>query len=180
MFTIERIKVKGSGLHAAEQLVKDQPGEWGYLGSGVYGTVYGCKDKDWVYKVGKVSCNGPYLSYIKQLSKLETHNPYTPEIYGVRIYEGKPDSGFVVAMERLKPLDGSGRTKAWAFKDFMQEFRMDRGLASLGIRLDVPAQLSELSKVLLTAKKNSRGSWDMHQGNFMMRKKQLVVTDPLA
>ena len=181
MFNIERIKVKRHGYDAAEQLVKDQPGQWDCIGSGVYGTVYGCKGKDWVYKVSKVSCNKPYLSYIKQLSKLTAHNPYTPEIYGVRIYEGDDnDDGFVVAMERLSSLNGAGRTRAWAFKDFMEDTSMSKDFAVLGIRLDVPPSIAELTKVLKAAKKQSRGGWDLHMGNFMMREKQLVVTDPLA
>lgn len=184
-FKIEKIRTSGNGLDAAHKLIKDQPGEWKYIGSGVYGTVYGNKDKDWVYKVGDLNDNDGYLSYIKQLSKQKKHNPFTPEIYGVRFYIGPRFSGFVVAMERLKPMPQRGRGKVWALVDFIEadNRRSDHfgPLRELGVKIEFPDHLEEAVTLLRRAKKQSKwANWDLHMGNFMMREKQLVITDPLA
>ena len=185
-FKIEKIRTNGNGLDAAHQLVKDQPGDWRHIGSGVYGTVYGCKDKDWVYKVGDLSDNDGYLSYLTQLSNLKEHNPFTPKIYGVRFYVGKYFSGFVVAMERLKPIPQRGRGKVWALSDFIEgngssDLKRVNDLSELGVKVEFPKPLEEVIGLLRRAKKQSKwASWDLHMGNFMMRDRQLVITDPLA
>lgn len=185
-FKVEKIRVKGSGYQAAVQLIEDQPGDWGKIGSGVFGTVYGCKDKDWVYKVGNLNDNTGYLSYLNQLSTLEEHNPYTPEIYGVRFYKGTTSSAFVVAMERLTPMPQRGRGKVWALSDFIEgsansDMKRIKDLQELGVKVEFPKPLEEVIELLHQAKKKSKwASWDLHMGNFMMRGKQLVITDPLA
>lgn len=186
LFKIEKIKVKGSGYDAAQNLIDEQPGVWDYIGSGLCARVYGNESKDWVYKIGLMEGNHGYLSYLKQLSKQKKHNPYTPKIYGVRYYIGDVDSAFVVAIERLKEV----RTKKDLYKvdvladlirvdgEFDEEFKEE-----LKIKDEKRIkEVMEMIQILNLALKQSMEEcfWDLHSGNFMKRGRQLVVTDPLV
>lgn len=189
MFKIETIEVDGDAdkaFDAARGLVKAQ-GKYRRIGSGAYGTVYGLKNSDVVYKVGDLSDNEGYLEYIKELAKCKKHNPYTPRIYGVRIYKAKEDDcwgddagAFVVAMEKLKPSKrGMHRIVSWFCDELEDNYRRDPAPAELGIKFP-PALTEVLALLRRAADRCSYASWDLHGGNFMVRGDQVVVTDPLA
>lgn len=190
MFTIEKFEVKGNAESTAMAMVKAQ-GAKKKLGFGSYGTVYGSRDSDVVYKIGDATDNEGYLAFIKVLAKQKTQNPYFPKIYGVRFIKGKEgdywggsNKVFVVAMEKLKPLPNKMREVCEIFEE---EVRTDcystnkrNADALLGIKRKVPKQLLEAFDALRTAYKSGDCSWDLHSGNFMVRGKQVVCTDPLC
>ncbi len=184
MFKIEHIEVDESmsAETAAHKLVKEQ-GKYKTIGSGSYAMVYGAKNSPIVYKVGDAEEDEGYMSYLKVLSKQKKQNPFAPVIYGVRIYtdyDGR--SYFVVAMERLKPVKGHIRDVIQFFQDTLDDsdiYDINGSIPLLGIT--VPKPLQEMTHLLDRAGQSCRhASYDFHCGNFMMRDKQLVVTDPLA
>lgn len=193
MFAVEKYEVKQEAYSVAKEMIKAQ-GKYKAIGSGAYGTVYGSKDSKVVYKVGDTSDNVGYLSYIKVLAKQKKHNPFLPKIYGVRFIRSKSgDEVFVVAMEKLEPLArGMGDVCDW-FEDELQreDFHWNKSRDKvedlLGVKRSLPKPLTEALEVLRKAYKESNGGrrwdsadWDLHGGNFMMRGRQIVVTDPLA
>lgn len=192
MFAVEKFKVKQEAREVAEKMIKAQ-GKYKAIGSGAYGVVYGSKDSKVVYKVGDTSDNVGYLAYIKVLSKQKKHNPFLPKVYGVRfIKDADGDEVFVVAMERLEPLKrGMSDICDWFEDELVENDRWgsdtNKVEAALGVKKIVPKPLTEALEVLRKAHNESNSGrrwdcadWDLHSGNFMMRGRQIVVTDPLA
>lgn len=188
MFTIETIKTKNFALAEIESLIKAQ-GKYKVVGRGAYATVYGSKESDIIYKVGEVSSNQPYLSYVKVLSRLKKHNPFTPKIYGVRFYKGKKsrdnywvdDSDyFVVAMERLNTAKGKASQVHNWFDTMLGGWAEDMSQEILGVKMIIPEQLQHAMDILKASIRKSNGCFDFHKGNFMMRGNQVVITDPLS
>lgn len=185
MFAIEKYTVEADACGVSREMIRAQ-GNYRELGSGLYGTVYGCKDRDVVYKIGEVGTNDGYLAYISAMSELKQHNPFLPKIYGVRFIKDKRGREyFVVAMERLTAL----RAHEYDCAEFLKEMTIygsDTVVGSaakkIGIKVNVPKELVQAIKVVRRAKELAGRSvyWDMHYGNFMMRGKQIVITDPLA
>jgi hypothetical protein len=191
MFAIEKLDVAGKkdAEKAAKEMINAQHKKMKFLGSGCYGSVYGAKDSDVVYKIGKVSSNKPYLSYIKVLAKQKKHNPYTPKVYGVRyIKDQRGMTVFVVAMEKLTALPRDMYDVASYFEGELEYGGNDDSKQDaekvLGIVRKVPKQLNEAMSILRNAFDEAGGkwdaNWDLHEGNFMMRGKQVVCTDPLS
>ena len=183
MFKIEKYKVNGDARNVAQTMIRAQ-GEIRYLGSGIYGRVYGCKTNGLVYKTGEVDGNDGYLAYIKVLSKQNTHNPYLPKIYGVRFIKGDSGRGvFVVAMEKLSELRDSSAVD-WIRNAVGDGGRHSNESARLwGVKGKTPRELDEAIKVLKKAHRkavSAGADWDLHSGNIMQRGRQLVITDPLA
>lgn len=184
MFAVEKFKVKGDAYEIAKKMVKAQ-GNAKFMDSGAYGSVYGAKGSNVVYKIGNADDNEGYLAFIKVLAKQKTQNPFLPKVYGLRfIKDNEGDHYFVVAMERLKELPrGMGHVCDW-FEDELRGSSSGGGTAEkmLGVKKSMPKPLKEALDVLRKAYKEggSYVDWDLHRGNFMMRNKQIVVTDPLA
>ena len=186
MFEIERYKIKGDAYYTAKEMIRAQGAET-CLGSGAYGRVYGSNKSDVVYKMGDASDNEGYLAFIKTLSKQKTHNPYLPRIYGVRfIKDSKGNEYFVVAMERLQSLPSKYYRVAKLMDDMITEDNKDRNDAEVekivGIKRSVPKELTQAIRVLRAAYNSNKRNldWDLHSGNFMLRGRQVVVTDPLC
>jgi hypothetical protein len=169
-------------------------GEYNYIGSGAFGTVYGSIDSKIVYNFGEYSSNRAYLSFVTELSKLKKHNAFLPMIHGVRIYNaGKGHKKyFVAAMERLNSVgwnspgfDVAQSIITRMIRDKNSTTNPD-SLDCMGINIQRTPDLIEAVKVVQTAHKNAnRGrisaDYDLHSGNFMLRDRtQLVVIDPLA
>jgi hypothetical protein len=195
MFKTETIKCKGkkSAMDTATEMVKAQAEGMRMIGSGCYGYVYGVKGSDVVYKVGDANDNAGYLSYIDQLKRTKKHNPFTPKIYGVRIYEGVyGEKAFVVAMERLTPHKSNAqrimmhKVASWFEDNLTEDYdRTDMSCPALGVQVTMPDALTECVAMIRKAYDNGRffGDWvdyDFHAGNFMFRGKQVVCIDPLA
>lgn len=185
MFAIEKHTVKKDAYGFVQTMIKAQ-GEFRRLGSGAYGVVYGSKKSNIVYKVGEVSDNDGYIAFIKTLAKQKTHNPYLPRVYGVRFIKDKRgDEYFVVAMERLQELPGRLEDAADMLRDLLEEEKgiEDAAAKQLGIKMTVPKELKAAIKILKQAYKEASktyADWDLHFGNFMVRGRQIVVTDPLC
>ena len=187
MFTIEKHTVDKNAEKFAQEMIKAQ-GKYKYLGSGSYGTVYGAKGSNVVYKLGDASDNTGYIAFIKTLAKQKTQNPFMPKVYGVRfIKDENGDEVFVVAMERLQHLPRDKRTVVDFFCNELEDDGNDltQGEKMLGVKRLVPKPLKEALDILRIAHRNSgsgwdSAGWDLHAGNFMMRGQQVVCTDPLA
>lgn len=185
MFSIEKHTVNTDSYNWIKDMIKAQ-GEYHRLGSGAYGVVYGSRKSDIVYKVGEVDGNEGYISFIKVLSRVKTHNPYLPKVYGVRfIKDRRGNEYFVVALERLQELPGRMEDAAEMMRDILQEDEefKDQAASVLGITYKVPRELKQAIKILKQAHKEASktyADWDLHLGNFMARGRQLVVTDPLC
>ena len=185
--TIEKVNTTGVPFKDARNLIKAQ-GKFKRIGTGAFGEVYGSKNSNLVYKIGEVYENEPYLAYIKTVITQKEHNPFTPKIYGVRIYQNKKedeDSYFVVCMEKLKPIDRNDhRVYRWFSDQLETSSDSSRNAIAeqmLGIKTVVPPAVSNALKLLKKAwRKSKQGDWDLHSGNFMKRGKQIVITDPLA
>lgn len=205
MFEIERIKVpkrttsdpwdNDSSAYSAlmDMIIHQGGGDYKRIGSGAFGTVYGMDSSPIVYKFGDVDENKGYLSFVKELRKLKIDNPYFPKIHGMRIYEcGRKDQWFVVAMERLEERSADLYPAIDTLEGLLREKAESRRINStsvtgeqmLGIKVtrQVPPALTQAIDVLHRAYSRSGGEvdWDLHGGNFMWRKKQLVIIDPLA
>jgi hypothetical protein len=199
MFKIETVKVdptlysthaKYEKLYPTEAAaihLVDSQGKYTNIGSGAFGTVYGCRDTNIVYKVGEVKYNTAYLSYVRELLRLKTPNKFLPAIYGCRIFKHRGDSHFVVAMERLKEGKGNAYYDAvdcmqcviqdddWdAYKDIPAKFIINIG--------DLKKATKVIDKAYNTAiKSDDCVELDLHSGNFMLRgKNEIVITDPIA
>jgi len=200
MFKIETIKVdpklyknhseykRLDPTEAAANHLVDSQGDYARIGSGSYGTVYGCRDTNIVYKVGEVGYNTAYLSYVRELSRLKTPNKFLPTIYGCRIFKHRGASHFVVAMERLRPGSGSSFYNAVSQFEELLEYddRTNSAPDILGITRTIPKTVVDAVKVVKRAyyrasSKSHDTEWDLHHGNFMMRgKNEIVITDPIA
>jgi len=190
MFEIETLDA-ADGTEAydqAEEMIEAQ-GATTYLGSGLYGRVFGSPDNDVVYKISHVCDNDGYIAYVKTLAQQKTHNPYTPKIYGVRFIVSKQNEVMVVAMEKLAPLTKAEDNIPYWFSDTLHRRNFHDVMteptvrARLGItNRTLPKPLSEAIKVLKASKSKCNKSigWDLHKGNFMLRGQQIVCTDPLA
>ena len=185
MFEIEKHTVDQDARSWVTEMIRSQ-GDFRRLGSGAYGVVYGSRKSNIVYKMGEVNDNDGYLAFIKVLAKQKKHNPYLPRVYGVRFIKDKNcNEYFVVAMERLQELPGRMEDAADLLRDILVEEKgiEDAAAAQLGIKMSVPAELKTAIRVLKQAYKEASKSyadWDLHNGNFMVRGRQLVVTDPLC
>ena len=180
MFTIQEVKVKEYPEIFVHKMIKK--GKYRRIGSGAYADVYAKSKADkQVIKVGEVKRNKGYLGYLRMLAKQKTHNPFTPKITEVVFYTMRgEDAYFVVKMERLTRLPD----RLESVVDWFEEELDDRcygsyALRVLGIQEKLPLNLKNLLKLLRKAEVASKGRFDMHYGNFMMRGKQIVCTDPL-
>lgn len=187
-FPIEIIKVKRKDCpkEAACDMIHSN-GRLKLLGTGGYANVWGSKRSNIVYKVGKWEHYDGYMAYIKMLHKHCVENPYLPKIYGMRVYSNSKESYYVIAMEKLKKLPYSMRHIVDAFEEVWETWtyneRVHEGRKMLGIKMAVvyPKGMKEALDVVRDAKKSSRLiGYDVHDGNFMLRGKQVVITDPLC
>ena len=202
MFNIETFKVEEDPYKLAKEMIKAQLGKKArIIGSGVYGAVWSAKSSDIVYKIGDAENNDGYLSFIKVLAKQKTHNPFFPKIYGLRyIKRANPyhslESTFVVAMEKLNRLKDRNNAVTSFFNNELvddefddEEFddeEYDNARKILGVKQIIPKPLKTALSVLREAKKLGNSErrfgvvWDLHEGNFMQRGNQIVITDPLS
>lgn len=186
MFTIEKIKIKREDKEqhphrAALSMIKAQ-GKFKCIGSGACAQVYGAKDSNIVYKVGEYDSSDGYVAYLKAIRKSASKNPFFPKIHGMRVYSNDHfEDIYVVAMERLTTLPRKMYSICDHFEKLVCDDYDDIGCKLLGIKTVMPKHLKHAITVLKNAKRSSRYiDFDLHDGNFMMRGSQIVVTDPLA
>lgn len=191
--------VNMSAYDATTAMIKNQEGNPSYIASGAFGTVYGAKGSDIVYKVGDCRNNDGYLSFLKTVAfHGSKDNPFLPKIFGIRFImdrESKNDSRFVVALERLKDAGSklnsyssvydpeqrelynllkyaAGEQQTFDYSD--KEFNKTLSKQSAKNR----EYILEVGKLIKMAK--GENCIDMHNGNVMFRGNQMVVTDPIA
>lgn len=162
-----------------------------FLGDGACATVY--KGKDCVYKIGTVKDNQAYLAYIQTIAESGIQNPFLPKVFGVRIV----DKNMIVALEELSDEFYGGDMKEkigishheletlceWIAYDTDGDNQKRIDEYSLKIKEKFRNELMAAAYIVAATTKspNSKGCrFDMHSGNFMLRGKQVVITDPLC
>jgi hypothetical protein len=176
MFTVEKFTVKQNAYDTAKKMIKAQHKKMKFLGSGCFGSVFGAKDSDIVYKIGEVENNAGYLAFIKTLAKQKKQNAFMPKVFGVRYIKDKDgEEVFVVAMEKLTEL----KHGMYSVVDCIEELLGAGG--DDGYSDDTRSAEKSLGILHSAHSISDYGvDWDLHSGNFMMRGKQVVCTDPLA
>jgi len=170
------------------------------LGEGAFATVIGSPSGKTVFKIGADDGDGPYtdvrcdayLNYLKVICK-DQANPFFPKIKSATVYHRGEEYAYIIEMERLTSLeDGKNRNKLGATErhlfDVLQDDESLEGMArNAELMLKLAPELKRNKKVtsLLTMfKKLSEliEDWgsDIHDGNIMLRGRQLVITDPIA
>lgn len=181
LFPIEHYRHEGDAASIARHMVDCQHAD--YVGSGICARVYVNSRRKVAYKIGTVEANEGYLAYINVLAKQEKHNPYTPKIYGVRYIRGYDDGEvFVVAMEALETLNYYRYTDAVNILGKYLEYGADRVdvMAMIGFRFDPSPELVQAREILQETYRTGQAGWDLHDGNFMLRGEQIVITDPFV
>lgn len=169
------------------------------IGSGCYARVY-AKSRTRVVKIG-YSLTDNYLRFAERVIQLKNPNPFLPRIHHLTFYRSKTNKrrGFyVIEMERLHTLQDKMEWKdihhavgqietilhhPKGVKGYITDIKRSfmGGVLNISDNINIPDGLDEAVRVIQAAKKSSkRTTWDIHEYNVMMRKTQLVVTDPLS
>lgn len=181
LFPVEQYKVDGDADDVARKMIDFQGAH--YVGSGICARVYVNKRSKIAYKMGTVTANGGYISYVRTLANQKQQNPFTPKIYGMRYLRGWYDSEvFVVAMEALEELDYRKSTMATLLGRYLEygESHVFGDFAGMGMSVNLSPELVQAREILHEAYSLGDAGWDLHDGNFMMRGNQMVVTDPFV
>jgi hypothetical protein len=181
------------------KIQEDLVGKMKEIGAGCYARVYG-KSKTRVIKIG-YSLTDSYLRFLEKVIQLKKPNPFLPRIYNLTFYKSKTNKrrGFyVVEMERLHSLQDKmswsnihqavGQIESVLYhpkgvKGYLADIKRSflGGVLDLADSIIIPDGLEEAVRVIQAAKKSSKHtSWDIHEYNVMMRKTQVVITDPLS
>lgn len=149
--------------------------KWVLLGAGIQAVVY--SDRKYAYKHCRFNTN--YVKWLLDLRKNKLlDNPYVPKVYKIYVDKNKKDC--LVQMELLSP----------GHVDIMEE----KSSWFEGVTIDLQdgdyhkKRLNRFEKVAkhvadFINKQERAGNTvclDMHSGNVMMRRNQLVITDPVV
>jgi hypothetical protein len=164
------------------------------LGNGCFATAY-ASGKDQVIKVS-VGNDWGYMSFLEAMQQMPAQNPWFPRIHWVRVFmdeSGLSDNNRIVTcLERLdRPWESSGFVdkftdpNAALWTEYVTickeiEAHMDRPATRQQDWIMNNAELMDALKVVKRAMKMSDRGTDMHCGNFMVRGRQLVITDPIG
>lgn len=155
------------------------------IGDGLYSRVYSSDKHDFVIKVTKGIDKG-YWHFINAVRMLGEGNPYLPRIHKVVAFK---ENGFdnilcyATFMEKLKP---TKKRTSWAdagTSGDMAAKAVRNAVSNAKHCNDWPVRKDkrDLIALLLIARDQYDASWfDFHQGNVMLRGRQLVITDPIA
>jgi hypothetical protein len=182
MFEIKQVKVTDED-HDRVALASFKKRGIRMLDGGAYATVFSAPKSNTVFKLGKDG--DPYFNFVKELAKLERHNPYLPRIHKVTVFKlSASDFSYVVEMERLDPWRRGTHYLDPYFLDsniykneerFKSAWREEFG--------GTPSRhLLRAIDLIKRAKKRygSGADYDFHGDNVMMRGNQFVITDPLG
>ena len=143
------------------------------IGDGCWAYVYAHSEDDKVIKTGKTGNNIGYLSYIEELSKQRRHNPNTPLIHSLTIYENAEGySEFVLIMERLEHWNCKTAKFKALFEDLQAALHDKKAIV-------VPRDLREALTIVRRAQQASGNPFDLAAFNTMIRGDTLVITDPI-
>lgn len=189
LFNIE-ITETNCAEHDADELVDGLT----KLGNGCFATAY-ASGRDQVIKVS-VGNDWGYMSFLEAMSRMKSHNPWLPRIHWVRVFMGRSgrdsDSRIVTCLERLeRPWDSSGDVEDLSQKNAPLwqvyatmckeiEGHVDRPETRQQDWIKRNPQLREALAVIHVAMASSGRGTDLHCGNFMVRGRQLVITDPIG
>jgi hypothetical protein len=153
------------------------------LGRGCFAGVWP-SDHGRVVRISHSISDWGYLSYLEQIQAISGFNPWVPRVYGAEIWmDNRGAMCMMVEMERLtRPWDewGYGGGEWSPFLKIIQEVDDYVCGVSRFDWIEDNVQLMQVIRAIKRAKQISGCDVDMHNGNFMMRGIQLVVTDPLG
>lgn len=146
------------------------------LGAGVFGEVYGSEKHNNVVKLGKrgKADSDGYVAFAQRVhagqygrDEGRARSPSLPKIFHFK----RRSSWYVAVLEKLTPLEGETEAERNSLLLIVQ------GTA------EAPKNLPRYATAAAELVRDiSREGWsvDMHAGNFLMRGKTVVITDPLA
>lgn len=174
MFPIYKIKVPAHPLDFCD-MVLDAAG-MEVIGHGFFAEVFGKPHCDRVYKIAEWSEADGYCTFLRTLSQQAQQNPFLPKVFGVWIIsypENENCQYYLAALEKLTPYEDS--------PDSVELASAVRQMLAAGIQLPAEPDALEQALSLLAATKQEsfHDCFDIHNGNIMLRQKQLVITDPL-
>ena len=162
------------------------------IGSGLYGKVYSSDLTPYVVKVFRGMDIG-YMKLLEFRKILNIHNRFLPRVYDVVFYRHLEEDGSVsedanlhtgvVKMEKLKHRrdyqvwDGKFATLARFLGSKIQHPEDYNGFHNPEFE-----ETAALIRLVYeeTIKEDDTMSYDIHSGNIMLRKGQIVITDPIA
>lgn len=144
------------------------------LGRGAYSIAYAL-NKTHALKVTKRT-DAAALDWLTAVQSIQ-HNKYVPQLQYLRTFTTK-GKAFVTIMERLKPWRGDSYSNTiCGLRDLASNPRgteYSRKLYNDPDAIEVASVIEELTRF------GGEHNHDMHDGNFMLRGKQLVITDPIC
>lgn len=161
--------------------------DWVRLDSGSFGTCYrNVHDDSVIMKVGSISENGPYLTFLEHVVNLGENNKYLPVIYHVHfIYndEYRNSGVFLVEMERLHHMKDcdEDKVKSKIYNKIYNAIELNdhKAISTMNAELKAACLLVKHSFNVSENKGHDPGV-DLHSYNVMMRKGTCVITDPLS
>ena len=170
-FKIKTVKGKNT-KQSANNLAKNLK----QIGAGHFDIVYGRDDVEFVVKIGNQENIG-YIGYLQSLAEYNGKNPYFPKIYDVTFFEDEKDENkfwYAVRMERL--------VHGWS-SEYNDKFRKDVNtlIAIVCGTASGNEHLNSVYRVVRRALDISQcNTTDLHEGNMMLRGKQIVLIDPIS
>jgi len=150
-------------------------------GTGAYAQCFESKlDPNVVFKIGDPK-DDPYWIYVEHLSQTRATNPVLPKIYhAIRLTDRSEIDQYIVVMERLRPANRQEKQaldRLWKHLDFYMDGQM---IPTYGVTID--PNIARALKFVNEARKSRRGNhwFDLHDGNWMFRKNQVVLIDPIG
>lgn len=148
------------------------------ISNGCFAGVYQ-RDADSVLKIGRTELDG-WLKYAELCQCASEHNPAFLRVYWHRLLSG---SGYVAEIEALQHHPGrfdDSLLPRWLrnVKEYLQ-VRFYPGIANCPDMSDAPANVVAALDAIAAYSGAGHGP-DLHNGNWMLRGDQVVITDPLA
>ena len=144
------------------------------LGQGAYSIAYAL-NKTHVLKVTKRT-DAAALDWLTAVQSMQ-HNKYVPQLQYLKAFTTK-GKAFVTIMERLKSWKGDCCAQTMSgLRDLVNNPRgteYSRKLYNDPDAIEVASVIEELTRF------GGKHGIDMHDGNFMLRGKQPVITDPIC
>jgi len=183
---LKKDTVEGSSVFSGGRMFKQALKKRGFveLGSGAYGTVLQHPKSDKVLKVIHRPHSDGWPAYVKWATETGYAGTFAPLVYS---YKYIAKGGFAIAS--MEKLDATVEDAGWK-SDLYAKYGVFSSAVNMtneqeGLSNEMMKKLCEtaepgLAKFTEDFVKKFGGSNDLHHGNVMSRKGQLVVTDPLS
>lgn len=149
------------------------------LGHGSFGSVYGKAGQDRVIKILHGENDG-WLDYVTWANKKGYGGTFAPKLYSYKLVKTLGGTFGIASMERLeKTISGMDPKDGRYLLPSMFQYSVQYGNQKATDFLDTLQP--GLAKFAVDFKEKFQHGYDLHRGNFMIRKdEQVVVTDPIS